>query len=196
MGLDTQASVTVGILSDTHIPYRMKRLPVAVFGALRDVDVILHAGDLDRPAALEPLQAIAPTYAVRGNVHILDLSSGGVSLPPRIELRLAGCHVLVTHGCLPGLAGVWYKGRDKILGMLAAGDKARFNGQIARRLVALHPRADVIIFGHTHRAHVERVGDALVVNPGAVCPTPREQPTVARLILDAGAPRVEIVPIE
>jgi predicted phosphodiesterase len=56
--------------------------------------------------------------------------------------------------------------------MLAADDKARFNGQAARRLVAPHPRADLIISGHTHRVHVERVGDALIVNPGALCPTP------------------------
>jgi predicted phosphodiesterase len=76
----------------------MKRLPFSVYEALREVDVILHAGDVNRPEALEPLRGIAPIYAVRGNRHILDLSGGGVSLPPRIELRLVGCRFLVTHG--------------------------------------------------------------------------------------------------
>jgi hypothetical protein len=43
--------------------------------------------------------------------------------------------------------------------------------------------------------YVEQVGRALLVNPGAVCPTLGEQPTVARLQLGAGRPHVEIVPL-
>jgi putative phosphoesterase len=194
--LDRRTSLTAGLLSDTHLPYRMKRLPEAVLGALNGVDVILHAGDVDRPETLEPLREIAPVYAVRGNVHVFDLSSGGASLPHLIELRLAGHRVLLTHGYRPGLASFWFKGHDAALRMLGASDNARFNTIIARRLARLYRQADVIVFGHTHRAHVEWIGGTLLVNPGAVCPTPREQPTVARMWLGGGVPRVEVLQLE
>lgn len=196
MDLDGKYSLLVGILSDTHVPYRLRQLPEAVFDVLGDVDLIVHAGDVDRPEALEPLRRIAPVYAERGNVHIFDFSSGGASLPRLVELRLVGRRVLITHGYLPGLMGLWFKGRDATLRLLGGGEKARFNDRIARRLKRLYPQADVIVFGHTHRAFVEWLGETLLVNPGAVCPTLREQPTVARMTLDDGKPRVEIVPLD
>lgn len=195
MTLDAVGSVVVGVLSDTHIPYRMKQLPPRVLDAFEGVDVILHAGDVDKPWALAPLRRIAPVYAVRGNFHVLDLSSGGASLPAVVELQLAGHRVVLSHGYVPGLAALWLKGRDLALRLLGASDKARFNERIGRRLSALHAGADVIVFGHTHRAYVGWVGDTLLVNPGAVCPTLSEQPTVARMRLDEGRPQVEIVPL-
>jgi predicted phosphodiesterase len=194
--LDTRVSLTAGLLSDTHLPYRMRQLPKAVLDALDGVDLILHAGDVDRPAVLEPLREIAPVYAVRGNVHVFDLSSGGASLPRLIELRLVGRHVLLTHGHLPGLAGFWFKGWDVLLRLLGARDRTHSNKRIARRLAHLYPEADVIVFGHTHRAHVEWIGDTLLVNPGAVCPTSGEELTVARMRLGEGPPQVEIVQLE
>jgi putative phosphoesterase len=174
----------------------MKRLPEVVLDALDGVDVILHAGDVDRPEELESLRGIAPLYAVRGNVHVFDLSGGGASLPHLVDLRLAGHEILLTHGYPPGLASFWFKGRDVALHVLGANDASRLNARTARRLAHLYPEADAIVFGHTHRAHVEWIGDTLLVNPGAVCPTPREQSTVARMWLGKGAPRVEIVQLD
>lgn len=194
--LKSSAFLEVGILSDTHVPYRVKTLPQAVLDALGGVDLILHAGDVDKPGALEPLRRIAPVHAVRGNFHVLDLSSGGVSLPGAIELRLAGHRVVVTHGYLPGPMGLWFKVRDVALRALERDEKERFNRRIARRLTALYPRADVIVFGHTHRVYVEWLGDTLLVNPGAVCPTLGERPSVAHLTLDNGRPRVVVVPLD
>jgi hypothetical protein len=196
MDLGLRTSLVVGILSDTHVPYRMKQLPPAVFRALDDVDVILHAGDVDKPATLKPLEAIAPVHAVRGNVHLQDLSSGGASLPASVELCLAGHRVLLTHGYLPGLPGLWFKGRDVIFRALGRDEKSRFNRRTARHLTARYPRADVIVFGHTHRAYVTWVEETLVVNPGAVCPTRGERPTVVRMALDGGESCVEIVPLD
>lgn len=192
---DGNLPLEIGLLSDTHLPYRMKRLPREVFRAFDGVDVILHAGDVDRPKMLEPLREVAPVYAVRGNVHFLDLSSGGISLPHLVELRLAGYRVLLTHGYLPGLAGFWSKGRDVALRLLGASDKGRFSARIARRLERLYQRADIIVFGHTHRAYVGWIGDTLLVNPGAVSPTLGERPSVARMRLGTTTPEVEILPL-
>jgi hypothetical protein len=185
-------TLTIGLLSDTHIPHRLKRMPDAVLDALAGVDLILHAGDVDDPAALEPLLAIAPMHAVRGNIHIQDLSDGGATLPTAVKLQLAGRRVVLTHGHRPGPLGFTLKGLDVAGQWLGLTDNGQSNWRIARRLARLYPEADVVVFGHTHRAHVEWVGRALLVNPGAVCATPRERPTVARMRLGAGKPEVEI----
>jgi predicted phosphodiesterase len=59
-------------------------------------------------------------------------------------------------------------------------------------LLARYPDADVIVFGHTHRALVERAGPRLVVNPGAAGPRRFHlAPSVARLRLRAGSADVE-----
>ena len=188
-------TLTVGLLSDTHIPYRLKCMPDAVFDALAEAELILHAGDVDVPGALEPLQAVAPVHAVRGNIHIQDFSNGGAALPAVVELHLAGRRVVLTHGHQPGLFGFSLKVLDVIAQWLGLADNSQTNQRIARRLAQLYPEADVIVFGHTHRAHVEQIGATLLVNPGAVCPSQKERQTVARMRLGAGKPEVEIVPI-
>jgi hypothetical protein len=185
------STLTIGLLSDTHIPHRLKRMPVAVLDAFAGVDLILHAGDVDEPAALEPLRAIAPVHAVRGNVHVRDLSDGGAMLPAVVKLELAGRQIALTHGHRPGLLGFYLEGLNVVALQLGLTDNGKANRRIARRLAQLYPRQDIIIFGHTHRAHFERVGRALLVNPGAVCAAPSERPSVARIRLGVGRPEVE-----
>jgi putative phosphoesterase len=186
---------TIGLLSDTHIPHRLKWMPDAVLDALTGVDLVMHAGDVDDPAALEPLRTLAPVHAVRGNIHIQDLSDGGAMLPAVVKLEFAGQRIVMTHGHRPGPLGFCLKSLDVITQHLGLTNNAIFNRRIARRLARLYPEADIIIFGHTHRAHVERVGHPLLVNPGAVCVSPREQPSVARIRLSAGRPEVEVCPL-
>ena len=53
----------IGIISDTHGLVRP-----SVVKAFNDVDLIVHAGDIGNPEALETLQAMAKVYPVRGNV--------------------------------------------------------------------------------------------------------------------------------
>jgi putative phosphoesterase len=190
------STLTIGLLSDTHIPHRMMQLPQAVLDVLDGVDVILHAGDVDDPAALEPLREIAPVHAVRGNWHILDLSDGGASLPAVIELELNGKRIVLTHGHQPGLMGLVIKGVRFIVNWAGLLDNGWLNRRNARRLARIYPDADVIVFGHAHRAHVEWMGDKLLVNPGAVVESGKyEQPSVARLCLGKGKPEVEIIPL-
>ena len=186
---------TIGLLSDTHIPYRLERLPAMALDALTGVDLILHAGDVDDPAALEPLHVIAPVRAVRGNVHIQDFSDGGAVLPAVVELQIAGRRIVLTHGHRPGLFGFCLKGLDVIAQRLRLTDKGDTNERIVRRLARLYPAADIVIFGHAHRAHVEQVGRTLLVNPGAVCRSRGERQTVARMRLGMGKPEVEIIPL-
>ena len=174
----------------------MKHLPQAALDALAGVDVILHAGDVDDPAALEPLQEIAPVYAVSGNFHILDLSDGGASLPEVIELELADKHVVLVHGHQPGPIGFLLKGLHVFAENLRLTDNGALNRRSVRRLARAYPEADIIVFGHSHRAHVEWSGDILLVNPGAVLKSgDREQPSVARISIGKEKPKVEIIPL-
>lgn len=59
--------MTLGVLADTHIPTHRPSLPAQIHEIFADVELILHAGDVVSPVVLEELEAIAPTYAVRGN---------------------------------------------------------------------------------------------------------------------------------
>ena len=54
--------------------------------------------------------------------------------------------------------------------------------------------ADVLVYGHTHKALVYRDGTRLVVNPGAAGPRRFDvKPSVARLTISGGRADVEIV---
>ena len=57
-----QDSMQIGVLSDTH-----GLLRPTVLRRLRGVEHILHAGDVEDPAILDQLRAVAPVTAVRGN---------------------------------------------------------------------------------------------------------------------------------
>ena len=54
--------------------------------------------------------------------------------------------------------------------------------------------ADVLVYGHTHKALVHREGARLVVNPGAAGPRRFDlRPSVARLTIRDGTAEAEIV---
>jgi uncharacterized protein len=56
--------------------------------------------------------------------------------------------------------------------------------------------ADVLVFGHTHRALVEREGRRLVVNPGAAGPRRFDlRPSIAILRIENSRAEAEIVPL-
>ena len=127
------------------------------------VELILHAGDVGRPAILEALRGIAPVHAVTGNVD--DPLLG---LPERVTLNVEGLRLLVTHG-------------HDLGSPTPAGLAQRY-------------RADVIIYGHTHKPSIERIASTLVVNPGAAGPGRFNlKPSVGLLRIERGVATAEIV---
>jgi hypothetical protein len=58
----------IGVLADTHIPSNRDALPQVIHDLFAGVAMILHAGDVVSENVITELQAIAPTYAVRGNM--------------------------------------------------------------------------------------------------------------------------------
>jgi len=80
---------TVGVISDTHGLLRPEAIEL-----LKECDLIVHAGDLGDPDILKTLEAIAPTFAVRGNV---DRGSWTRMLPDKDLVDAAGKLLYVIH---------------------------------------------------------------------------------------------------
>jgi predicted phosphodiesterase len=193
-GIEGKASLTVGVLADTHLPFRLKRLPDQIPDLFRGVDMIVHAGDVDQLEHLHALQALAPLYAVRGNLHFkpTELSHGGLELPFELRFSLLGHRVIVNHGGWPNfwaLAGDWFW--EKMLER----ERKRANARIGRRLLRMYPEADVIIFGHTHRPYNTWHEGTLLFNPGGVAPGRKDAPSVGRLELSPGHVEATIIPL-
>ena len=79
----------VGVISDTHGLLR----PEAV-AALRNVEHILHAGDVGEAEILDRLGYIAPVTAIRGNV---DRSGRCGRLPETELVELGGQSIYMLH---------------------------------------------------------------------------------------------------
>jgi predicted phosphodiesterase len=61
--LESKDKYSIGVISDTH-----GRLPSGLSNAFKDVDLIIHAGDIGEETVLDKLSKIAPVAAVRGNM--------------------------------------------------------------------------------------------------------------------------------
>jgi putative phosphoesterase len=150
----------VVVLSDTHAPRRWRGCPPAVAGWLRDADLILHAGDVCIASVLDELAAYAPLKVVRGNNDGGDVAAWGA--PETLEFELDGLPVAMIHDSGP-----------------RTGRTARMH----RRF----PRAELVVFGHSH-IPLDETGDGVrIFNPGS--PTDRRrQPrgTIGLLDVDGG----------
>jgi uncharacterized protein len=79
----------IGVISDTHGLLRPEAL-----AALREVEHILHAGDVGDIAVLERLREIAPVTAIRGNV---DVSGACAELPATEVVELGDKLFYLVH---------------------------------------------------------------------------------------------------
>jgi uncharacterized protein len=122
--------------------------------ALRDADLILHAGDLSAVSVLEELRALGPPVrAVYGNADEPALRS---TLPQELVVEAEAARIGMVH--IPGPAA----GREE-------------------RLVRRFPDCDAVVFGHTHLPVVERHGRVWLLNPGS--PTERRRGPVRSFLL-------------
>ncbi len=136
----------------------------SVHRALAGVECILHAGDVGGDAVLDELALIAPVAAVYGNTD----PPGDPRLAADIVRAIGARQIHVSHG-------------------------HEIGAPTPSRLLARYPH-DVIVYGHTHRALVERADGRLVINPGAAGPRRFDLvPSVARLVIDDGALEAEII---
>jgi len=174
---------TFGIITDTHIPQRLKALPPRVFEVFRGVDRILHAGDISSRRVLDQLAEIAPVDAVAGNA---DLLKRGLPLTRVIEVE--GRRIGLVHG-----HGGWSRYlRSKV--------RDRFGYDQEHYLKIVHGSfgaVDAVVFGHTHRFYRAQRSGVLLFNPGPIAPdfynTPG--PQVGLLHITARALQTEIAEV-
>ena len=136
----------------------------------REVDHILHAGDIGPDSILLELETIAPVTAVYGNTDGWDLRA---RLPQVAALELDGFRIVVTHG-------------DQL------------GSPTPDKLHAAFPDAEIIVFGHTHRPLLTLVDVVVtVMNPGgAGARRFNLPPSVGIMELEPGIPpRARLVPL-
>jgi len=132
--------LTVGCVSDTHVPGRARALPEELLERLGEVDLILHAGDITVGRVLDDLRALAPVLAVAGNVDPPDV---GGELERAVVAKIGPWTVGLTHGDL---------GRG---------------GTTVERALGMFTGADVVVFGHSHQPLCESRDGVLLLNPGS-----------------------------
>ena len=135
-----------------------------VHTALQGVDLIIHAGDVGGDEILDELRLIAPVHAVSGNTDPV----GDPNLQAELVIPVGGLEIHVSHG-------------------------HEIGSPTPQKLVAAYHH-HVIVYGHTHEQAVERIGNQLVINPGAAGPRRfKVAPSVARLTIADGKAEAEIV---
>ena len=132
----------VGIISDTHMPKRAKKLPKKLIEGLQAVDLIIHAGDWTSLDVYHELLQIAPVLGVFGNVDPYEVQE---VFEEKVILEVSGFKIGVIHG---------HAGKTK--------------NTPARALEAFQDnKMDVIIFGHSHIPYKEVIENTLLFNPGS-----------------------------
>nr|WP_179519437.1 metallophosphoesterase [Nocardioides perillae] len=139
------------LMADTHLPKRAKDLPAALWAAVDEADVVVHAGDWVDEATLDALEARCAAAGARlvacwGNNDGPGLRA---RLPEVARVELDGLRLGVVH---------------------ETGGKA---GREARADAA-YPDLDVLVFGHSHVPWDTTTPRGLrLLNPGS--PTDRRQ---------------------
>jgi hypothetical protein len=161
----------IGVIADTHVPKAMPALPARVKEIFRDVDLILHAGDVCTLAVLNELEAITITMAVSGNrddemVRKYVESSRVVEFANR-KIGMAHGHRGLINESLQAL-------QSRLLG------RPRYE-QLYKLLSEQFPNVHCIVFGHTHQPYSKLHNGVLLFNPGAASPGYGVRPSVGIL---------------
>jgi hypothetical protein len=129
----------VGVLSDTHVPTAARSLPPAVFELFKNVDLILHAGDILELSVLDELRAIAPVEAVAGN---MDDAEVRLELPDKKIIPLGAFKVGLIHG--------------------------KYKIDVQREMIRKEfDDIDLIVYGHSHIPFWGKVHGVYYLNPGS-----------------------------
>jgi uncharacterized protein len=129
------------VVSDTHLPKKKKGLPERLLEALKDAELIIHAGDWQSINVYHELQSYARVEGVYGNVDDEEIIS---LLPSKKIVEAGGFRFGITHG----------HGKGKTTEKRAI---AAFEGE----------KVDCVIFGHSHIPIKRFEGELLIFNPGS-----------------------------
>jgi uncharacterized protein len=177
--------VKIGLVSDTH--GSAKTFQKVLSGPFRDVELVLHAGDILYHGARNPLAegydttALAdaingvkvPVLIARGNCDS-DVDQLVLDMPimsPYVFLYVEGKRIMVVHG----------------------------DGKKDGDLEKLMEKFDLslLVHGHSHIARIKKAGRGLIVNPGTpTIPNPSSPYKKTAGVFDSKSGTIEIWDIE
>lgn len=133
----------IGVISDTHVPSNAaQKIPQKVLEAFRNVDMIIHAGDILDLAVIDALKNVCPNVkAVCGN---MDSEEAKKILPQKEILKIGKYKIGIMHG---------YGHPNSLIELLEKEFKS--------------DKVDVIVFGHSHNPFNEKKYDIIFFNPGS-----------------------------
>jgi hypothetical protein len=132
----------IGVIADTHISDCSGKLPDEVLAAFKNVDLIIHAGDLVDLGVLDILRRLSKDVkAVYGN---MDPDQVRKELPVKQIISIGKHRVGIMHG---------YGNPQMLLDVLEKEFKS--------------DNVSLIIFGHSHEPLNLKKGDCLYFNPGS-----------------------------
>ena len=127
------------VLSDTHIPRVVQDLPERIYNEIKNVDMILHAGDFIDVEVLESLKKLKKVHAVYGNMDCPELRR---TLKDKAIIQAGNFKIGLIHG---------YGAPRELMETV----KAEFTN------------VDAIVFGHSHIAMNIVKDGVLFFNPGS-----------------------------
>lgn len=131
--------MNVGVLSDTHIPSTVRALPPVIYDIFKDVDLIIHAGDIVELSVLDELRTIAPVEAVAGN---MDDSEVQLRLPVKKVITLGRFRTGIIHG--------------------------KYKIDIQKEMIRKEfTGVDLIVYGHSHTPYWGKLEGVYFLNPGS-----------------------------
>lgn len=122
----------IGVISDTHDFFDPQ-----IRELFKEVDHIIHGGDIGLPWIILQLEELAPVTAVIGNTDETGINY------KETELVQIGSRKFLVHHVV---------------------DPKNPSEKLKRRLIKENP--DVVVFGHTHKPFCETIGNTLFLNPG------------------------------
>lgn len=161
----------IGIISDTHISERAKKLPKEIFEHFSDVDLIIHCGDVTSESVLTELKKISELLVVSGNMDYMNY-------PKEHELKIENFKIGIIHGNQIHPRG----------------------NTLKMKYLCLEKNWDVLISGHTHVPMIKEIPlenkKILLLNPGS--PTVPRYPlkTVMKLKIEEREIDAELISIK
>jgi hypothetical protein len=145
----------IGLLSDTHMPERWHKIPETLPNIFKDVNLLLHAGDVGELWVLDQLSAIAPVIAVHGN----DEPQVAIdNLPLTQIITIAGVRILLWHSHYTDRVDEMESRRDQVMR-----PKLERIARYGRRA-----GANVVHFGHWHIPLQYEMEGVRLVNAGGI----------------------------
>jgi putative phosphoesterase len=163
----------IGVISDTHIPELMDRLPDSMHEVFQDLDIILHLGDICQLETLRELQnRFAITVAVHGEDDSPEVKQ--YILEDKRVVEFGNRRIGMIHGYREG-----QKGFLASLKRLFGSPEDDYYDYLLSQFEG--GGVDCIVFGHTHKPYVKVHKGILLFNPGAAAPTTGNRPSVGFL---------------